>query len=474
MRIALINPSRFKKMPVGREDRCENTIPNILPPTGLVYLATLLLDRGHDVNLIDANGYDLSLEDVKKILIKNKPDFVVFRATPETFFEDIKVADVAKSLDGNLKTAMICWTLSYIPEEVISKSDNLDYYITDFYYERPIMELAENFDPENIPGVSYKENGEVINNPPSKEAYEFDLLPKPAWDLIPDFNLYWTQVPSTSPWTFIISMKGCGMNCSFCAITEIKPKFRPEKKVVDEIEYLVNERNLKYLSFFDSTFNINRKRLFRMCDEIIDRDLNQHFKWFANVRADIKEDEASKMAEAGCKGVSVGIESGSQKVLDLANKKTTVEQAAETIKNLKKEGIKQYASFIVGLPGETLETMDQTKRFILKTKPTGFQVNSLVPYSRSKVYDLAVEQGLMEELQFDNLLLYNSPISLCELSVDEINDFRRKIYADVYKNPGWWMSNIKEVIKNPEDIHMGLDYTKRVFKRLIRGVNSEN
>lgn len=472
MKVVLVNPPRFRNMPVGREDRCENTIPNILPPTGLVYLSTFLLEEGHDLTLVDANGYNLNIGDVKKIIEKNKPDFVVFKATPESFYEDIKVASCAKELNSGIKTIMISWTLSTVPEEVLLQTGNVDYYIIDFYYERPIIEILKGKNPEDVKGIAYKEINEVKVNASETKPFDFNSINLPEWDLIPSFDTYWVQVPSISPWTFVMSAKGCGMNCSFCTITDVKPRFRDPKAVIDEIEYLNKERNLKYISFFDATFNISRKRLFDMCEELINRDLND-LKWFANVRADISKDEAIIMRESGCRGVSIGIESGSQKVLDLAHKKITVNQAENAIKNLKEVGIKQYASFIVGLPGETLGTLNETKKFILKTKPTGFQVNSLVPYPRSQIYKEAVQEGRINELRFDDLMLYDSPLSLCDVSIEEINDFRKNMYNEIYKNPGWWISNIKYVIKNPKDMSIGVDYALKVLKRLFRGVDNE-
>jgi radical SAM superfamily enzyme YgiQ (UPF0313 family) len=473
MKVLLVNPPRFNGMPVGREDRCENTIPNVIPPMGLVYLAGMLQEQGHSVNLIDANGYNLDFEDIGQNMENNRPEFVIFRSTPETFYSDIKVADIAKSTDNTIKTIMICWTLTVVPEEVLKKAKNVDYYILDYNYEKPILKLLNGNKPEDIDGIAFKEDAIIRINPPDNEVFNFNSISMPAWHLIPDFSVYWVQVPSISPYAFVESMKGCGLGCTFCTITDVKPNFRNVKKVVDEIEYLYFKRGVRYIGFFDATFNLNKRRVFEICDEIIKRNMKK-LKWFANIRADrMDEGEAKIMKEAGCEGVSVGVESGSQKVLDLANKKLKVSDAARTVKILKTAGIKQYASFIVGLPGETLETMNLTRKFILETKPTGFQVNSLVPYPRSKVYDIAIHQGKMKELQFEDLLLYNSPVSLCDLSTEEINEFRKKIYKDVYLSPGWWLSNIKGVIKNPADIRLGIDYTLKAFRRLVKGVDYE-
>jgi radical SAM superfamily enzyme YgiQ (UPF0313 family) len=461
-------------MPVGREDRCENTIPNVISPMGLVYLATWLLERQYDVELIDANGHNLSNEQLYKTIEAKKPDCVILKATPETFDNDVAVAKVAKKANGSAQTILICWTLSTLFEDVLQRAASVDYYITDFYCERPILDILSGKDREKIAGIAFREGDTVVATEPTHDPAHFSSLELPAWHLIDDFSIYWVQVPSISPWTFVMSVKGCGMGCTFCTISDIKPSFRDINAIVSEIDYLVSERGLRYISFFDSTFNMNRARVFNLCNELIARGLDKKCRWYANVRASITIEEAEVMREAGCRGVSVGIESGSQAVLDRAHKRTRVAQCEEAIKNLRRAGIKQYASFIVGLPGETRETMRQTAKFIQSAKPTGFQVNSLVPYPRSAIYDVAVKEGKMEKCEFEDLLLYNTPVSLCDLSVDEINSYRKRIYRDVYLNPGWWLTNFREVIREPEDIKQAIDYTLKVTRRLLSGVEHEN
>jgi radical SAM superfamily enzyme YgiQ (UPF0313 family) len=440
---------------------------------GLVYLATWLIEQHHDVELVDANGYNLSIDQVKETIEAKQPDCVIFKATPETFYSDVLVADIAKKTNSSTLIIMICWTLSTLHTDVMQQAPSVDYYITDFYYETPILDILSGVDPEKIRGVARRDGEEVVATDPTHDPSVFSSLPAPAWHLIEDFSIYWVQVPSISPWTFVMSVKGCGKGCTFCTISDIKPSFRDINAIVDEIDYLVTERGLRYISFFDSTFNMNRARVFNLCNELIARGLDTKCRWYANVRASITKEEAEVMRDAGCRGVSIGVESGSQAVLDRAHKRTRVSQCEEAIKNLRSAGIKQYASFIVGLPGETRETMRQTAKFIQSAKPTGFQVNSLVPYPGSAIYDVAVHEGKMEKCEFEDLLLYNTPVSLCDLSVDEINSYRKRIYRDVYLSPGWWLTNLREVIREPEDIRQGIDYALKVTRRLLKGVEYE-
>lgn len=473
MNILLINPPRFNRIPVGREDRCENTIPNVIPPTGLVILGGLL-EQKHNVQLIDANGYDLNFDNVENKMRSFSPDFVIFKCTPETFNSDKKIATIAKKISKHIRTIMICWSLTKVPAQVLERAIDVDYYPIDYNYERPIEDLCNGKELSKIDGVAYRTINGIVANSPTKAIFDFSALPMPAWHLIPDFSVYWVQVPSISPCVFVETMKGCGMTCSFCTICGVPPTFRDAQKVVEELIFL-RKKSVKYINFFDATFNITKERVIEICNAMVAEKSLKGLRWFANVRADrLDEEEAKIMKKAGCQGVSIGVESGSQQVLDIAEKRITVSQVKQVISILKKAGIKQYLSFIVGLPDETMETMNETRRLILEIKPTGFQVNSLVPYPRSKIYDMAVAQGKIDpNLQFENLLLFNTPISLCSLTTEQINEYRERIYHDVYTNPSWLFSNFKWIVKHPSDAAAGFNYLSKITKRLVKGVGSE-
>ena len=125
MKVMLINPPKYEGLSVSREDRCETTIPNILPPMGLVYLASIL-ENGHDVQLIDANGFKHDWNYIRARISDQRPGIVIFRATPETFFSDIKAAKIAKEIDASTITVMICWSLTSLPSRVLEKAPHVD------------------------------------------------------------------------------------------------------------------------------------------------------------------------------------------------------------------------------------------------------------------------------------------------------------------------------------------------------------
>ena len=252
MKILLVNPPRYEGRPVVREDRCEITVPHVVTPHGFIYLAGILLYENCNVDFIDANGYDLDFNYIRNKIEIECPEIVIFKCTPETFYSDIQVGYIAKSINNKIITVMICFSLTTVPRKVLEKTKYVDIFITDYDYEISILKLIRCFDFENIDGIAYMIDENIIVNPPNTERYNFSSLPLPAWHLIPDFNVYWTQIPSIRPCAYVESMKGCGMGCTFCTIGDVKPTFRDPKQVVDEIEYL-RKRGVRYINFFDAT-----------------------------------------------------------------------------------------------------------------------------------------------------------------------------------------------------------------------------
>jgi radical SAM superfamily enzyme YgiQ (UPF0313 family) len=280
----------------------------------------------------------------------------------------------------------------------------------------------------------------------------------PAWDLIPSFKHFFVQTFELSPWCPIEGTKGCGLGCLFCTLGKAIPYFRAPEKVVDEIEYLLS-RGVRYVSFFDSTFNMSRSRVFEICDEILSRKLS--FTWFANIRAtSFSDDMAEVMYRAGCRGLSIGAESASNDILNACKKGITTDDVRETVRILKHRHIKQYLSFIVGLPKDNYETIRAIRDFILELKPNGVQVNSLVIFPSCQL-----NNGRDDNL--DSFLLYDSPTSICELPVEEVNRLRLSIYRSVYTSPRWWLSNVSWVLRHREDLKTGLSYSIDIVKGIL-------
>jgi len=468
LRVLLINPPRFHGIPVIREERCEITERySVLPPYSLLQIASVLRTEGHEAKLIDANGWNLSWEEVDERIRSMRYDVLIFRFTPTTFDWDAEIASISKKNHPNALTAGICWTLRTVPMEVLNDSTDMDIYIMHEYEEvAPLLisAISQGNELSSVPGIAYKSSDEIRVNGPAKPVSEWDSLPLPAFDLLPSLKNYFINTPEGSPFTILCTSKGCPYSCTFCTVRNTKLKTRSAESILTELQYLKQKSNVKTVSFFDETFTIDKERVIAIAEGIRKEKLK--IAWYCNTRVDLVDDKLLKiMYDGGCRGISYGIESGSQEILNNIKKGTTVEEAENAIKWAKEAGIKVYCSFILGLPGENWNTFEETIRFVKRTLPTGAQFNIAVPYPCTPMYDLAVEKGWVKaSLSWRELYQHTANMRTDSLKEGELERARRIAYRTLYFNPRWILGNVGWVIRHPEDLYLGTRYFIKIIK----------
>ena len=250
-----------------------------------------------------------------------------------------------------------------------------------------------------------------------------------------------------------------------CALP-ISWKPRSAKSVIEELIFLKKRYNITLVSFFDETFTIDKQRVLDICKAIVDEKLD--ITWYCNTRANLLDEELIiAMRKAGCKGMSIGVESGSQKILDMASKRITVDEARTAIRLAKRNGIKVLCSFIFGLPGENWNTVHETIEFIKDTLPTGVQFNVAVPYPGTQLHKWALEKGLMKETDWRQLYQHESVVGTEEMSPEDLNRARYMAYKALYTYPVWYMENIKHVLRNPDDFNMAVKYSIKIINNFV-------
>jgi len=467
MKVLLVNPPRFNKINVTREERCEIIDENsVLPPYSLLQIASLLRNRGHEVSLIEANGENIDYPDIEKILSEKDYEAIIFRFTSVAFDWDIRVAAISKKY-SDAPTIGICHTLECIAESVMDEAENLDIYIRHNYEvvtPEIVDKLSAGEDISNVAGITYRNGGEIKVNIDAHPIKNYDDIPLPAYDLLKSFYNYYADVKHGQPFTIMYTSKGCPYSCIYCSVANSKWKPRSAESVLEELRYLKNNYNIKTIMFFDEIFTFDRKRVEKITQAMIEEKLN--IKWYCNSRVDnIDMDILKKMRKAGCKAVCMGIESGSQKILSGANKRTSVEKAAKAIQMVKDAGIKVYCSFIFGLPGEDRNTVNETIDFIKRTLPTGFEFNVAAPYPGTKLYDIALEKGrITKQTDFRSMNQISSIMGTEELTAEDVTKTRKMAYRALLFNPRWWIQNIVYVIKNPDDFGLAYKYCIGLFK----------
>ena len=467
MKVLLVNPPRFKKMSVIREERCEIIEKNsVLPPYSLLQIASLLRRKGHEVSLIEANGENIKYQDFEKMLSEVDYEAVIIKFTPSTFDWDMKVASISKKY-SDAPSIGICWTLGNFANTVLDAAKDLDIYIRHEYeVVAPdlIDTLAAKSELSGVAGIAYRSDGEIKINRDADPINNYDDIPIPAYDLLKSFKFYYADTKHGQPFTIMYTSKGCPNSCIYCTMAKTKWKARSARSVLGELRYLKQNYNIKTIMFFDEIFTIDKKRVEKITQGIVDEKLN--IKWYCNSRIDfIDKALLEKMKQAGCTAVSMGIESGSQKIISGANKKISVEESAKAIQMVKDAGIKAYCSFIFGLPGENSTTVKETIGFIKRTLPTGGEFNVATPYPGTRLYEIALEKGwITKQTDFRTLHQNKSIMRTDELTTQEIDKARDKAYQALILNPKWWIQNIGYVIRNPNDFNLAYKYCINVIK----------
>jgi len=251
-------------------------------------------------------------------------------------------------------------------------------------------------------------NGEVKGRIIREERIkDLDSLPFEPWDIFTklpyDYTCPWMDI---KPIFTMNTSRGCPFNCAFCSVGSIWGKqytYFSADRIIYEIEYLINNFNAKGIYFREDNFTLNLKRITEFCEKLMKKNIN--IQWACETRVDnLTENLIKLMSAAGCRAVYLGVESGSQRILDSLNKNITVEQIEEAIYLCKKYNIKTYCSLITGVPGETFEDYLQTKKLMDRLKPYSYGFNVFVGIPNSFLYEYVLKNNLYEYIDDIGLL----------------------------------------------------------------------
>jgi anaerobic magnesium-protoporphyrin IX monomethyl ester cyclase len=339
------------------------------PPIALGYLASVLLEAGYTVQIVDMEIQDMGSEEIQKILVAEKPHLVALSTTTLTYKNALRVAAIVKEINSNTVTVLGGPHVTFTAEDALSHSE-VDFVIRG-EGELPLLELSRfvlegQGSPSKIKGLSArKSNGGLFHNPRPPFICDLDILPFPARYLLP-LHLY--SVPG-----LIITGRGCEGRCKFCAARGVsggRYRMRSVDNVIREIETMISALGLTFFFFGDDTFTVIPERTQDFCRTLQKRNLN--ISWMCETRVDkVDQITLQAMAKAGCKILQFGAESGSQKILDSIGKGITLEQLRWAVQTSLECGMLPTCSFMVPHPDDTWETVEETKAFIQELQALG-------------------------------------------------------------------------------------------------------
>ncbi|MFQ5911200.1 MAG: B12-binding domain-containing radical SAM protein, partial [Thermoplasmata archaeon] len=410
------------------------------------------------------NGFDLDWGQLRREMGRHDFDVLIYRFTPTTFDPDAGVATLAKELQPKATTAGTCWTLRENSEEVLRDAPDLDVFIRHEYEEVApalVRALDRGEHLSSVPGIAFRANGTVVETVPAEPVKNLDRLPLPAYDLLPSLEPYHINTVHGKPFTIMYTSKGCPYGCTFCTVANTRWKVRSAESILEELRYLKREFDVNVVSFFDETFTMKRDRSVAIAKSIAADGLD--IRWYCNTRVNLVDPDLLQILYyGGCRGISLGVESGSQELLDGVEKGANVDQAAQAIRWVKDAGIKVYCSFILGLPGETKATLKETLDFVKRTLPTGAQFNVAVPYPGTKMFEFALEKGWIESTDWRDYFQHAAIMSTDGLTPEDLNAARNAAYRALYFNPRWYLQNCIHVLRHPEDLRLAVRYVLKI------------
>ncbi|MBU2637744.1 MAG: B12-binding domain-containing radical SAM protein [Nanoarchaeota archaeon] len=469
MKILLIKPPEkevYTKVP---------TIAGIAQPMGLACIAAYARENGFkDISILDCEALQIGVNEIKEHIPKDVKVVGLTSVTP-TLKNAAAIMKAAKELNPSCITVLGGDHVTALPEETLEAFPEIDFGVFG-EGEVTFLELLNELkkkegDFSKIKGLAYRENGKVKKNAARPLMEDINILPIPAYDLLPmkkysppaHHAIFTEKGVRLNPFTIFFSLRGCPYRCKYCAskvMWKRKVRYRSVEKTMEEVDYLIKNYGIKCLEFNDENFIINKPRMNEIIRELKIRKEKHGVYWNCLTRVDSVDEQTLRvMKEAGCYFIRFGVESGDPEILKGMSKDITIKQIKHAFALTNKAGIACSASFIIGYPGETKETFRRTLNLAKEIDPTLAFFFIAIPIVGTELYKEAKEKNLILNPDWNGWVqMAETPIMKTEeLEPGEMIKMRNQAYKEFYLRP-------KYIWKMLRNIH-----TKEQFMFYVRG-----
>lgn len=410
-------------------------------PLGVLYLASSLLEAGYEVEVIDAEVEQLSADDVLRRVRGYGPDYIGISSTTVAFHRACEAAELFKK-DGVEAPVILGGPHASADVRGAMSQAAFDYAVVG-EGEETIVELldslAEGRPLEQVTGIAFRdERGGLVMNPPRDYIGDIDSIPFPAYDLIGDMSSY-VPPPSnyrTLPVINMITSRGCPSNCTFCDRSVFGQKYRQRsaESTVAEIKYLRERHGVREIAFVDDCFMLSKKRIHEIFDLLESEGIQVSWTCMSRV-GNIDYEFLKYIKSKGCWHISFGIESGDPGILETIRKNISLEKVEQVISWCSELGIRTKGFFILGHPGETVETLDRSIDLACRLKLDDLVATINTPMKGSDQYAEIDEYGRLDETDLSRFN-YWEPVFVPEGLTSEILMAKhREMYRRFYLRP---------------------------------------
>jgi hopanoid biosynthesis associated radical SAM protein HpnJ len=434
LKTLFLNPPSFENFDGGAGSRWPATreIESYWYPVWLAYPAGML----EGARLLDAPPHYISAE--QTIEIAKQYEFLVLYTSTPGFPGDIRLSQKIKEANPGIKIAFVGPHVTVLPERALRDCSAID-FVCRREFDYSTVEFAQGKPLEQIMGVSFLKNDSVVHNPDRPQMQDLDAMPHVTDVYKRDLDVTRYNVPFLlNPFVSLYTTRGCPAQCTFCLWPQTTSGHAWRKRSTDDVASEMAKAkqywpNVREFFFDDDTFNIQQARTVELCAKLKPLKLT----WSCTSRVTTSYETLKAMKEAGCRLLIVGYESGDQQILKNIKKGATIERARQFTKDCHKLGLVIHGDFILGLPGESRETIRNTIAFAKELDVETIQVSVAHAYPGTELYDYAISNGFMvkDTKMVDEGGHQLAHIQYPGLPADEILDSVHRFYDEYYFRP---------------------------------------
>ncbi|MCE7907830.1 MAG: radical SAM protein [Candidatus Omnitrophica bacterium COP1] len=361
------------------------------PQTGLAYLAAVALREGQEARVLDGMAEGLTQDQAEARILEWLPDWIITGTTTPTFRQDALFLRTLKGRHG-FTVGFTGTHVTALPRECLLESNSDFIFISEAELTLQRLIHAPRDHWQDVPGVCVNQAGEARLGPATEMVANLDDLPYPARNLTP-WQLYRMPFSRGEPFATVIPSRGCPYPCTFCRAGSVWGRgirTRSVENLLGELVEMKEQLGINFFAFMTDTFTLRKTWVHQVMEAM--RPYN--FRWVCNSRVDtIDPVLAREMKASGCELISFGVESGNEQILASSKKDITLKQIREGISAAKEAGILTFAYFILGLPGENPETIEDTIRFARELDPDYCNFHIATPFPGTELYEEAKANG---------------------------------------------------------------------------------
>jgi len=415
----------------------------ILPPLGIMYLASSLRNSGHQVRLLDLRGKREHVDRRLGEIADFGPDLVGFSCLIMEHGELVSAASLVKKAVPNALAAVGGPIVKSVPESVMEIPE-VDFAVAG-EGETVLLSVASAIDEgrslDSVPGLTLRDGDGIRTTGAVEPIADLDILPFPAWDLV-DLDDYHSAprhgyLYVHQRYMSMITSRGCPYSCIFChEVMGKRFRKRSPENIVEEMQVLKQEYGIREITVSDDAFNLDSRRAEQVCDLILERNLDFRFTFPSGLRGDIMTSSLlRKLKRAGTYKVAYGIETGSPRMQKVLKKNVDLVRLREVIRETARLGILVQGFFMLGFPTESREELEATVRYATSSRLHLASFNIANAFPGTEMFQMAMDMGLPVERDLGDYDYDSMKVQLSELTLDELRRMVRKVNVLFYLNP---------------------------------------